>query len=51
MLYEVITVATNDSHYLRVEDHESHDILLCIGTNATVDQQDRFRIDGHGYLV
>jgi DNA polymerase-3 subunit alpha len=24
--------ATNDVHYLKQEDHEAHDILLCIGT-------------------
>src|SRR5437764_1778695 len=24
-------VATNDSHFLRAEDHDAHDILLCIG--------------------
>src|SRR5262245_612974 len=29
-------VATNDSHYLTQDDHGSHDVLLCIGTNATV---------------
>ena len=29
-------VATNDSHYLMPDDHDSHDVLLCIGTNATV---------------
>ena len=39
-------VATNDSHYTLPEEAEAHDVLLCIGTNATVDQQDRFKIDG-----
>ena len=24
-------IATNDSHFLRPEDHDAHDILLCIG--------------------
>jgi len=24
-------VATNDSHFLKKEDHEAHDVLLCIG--------------------
>ncbi len=36
-------VATNDCHYLNPEDVEAHDILLCIGTNATVDDARRFR--------
>lgn len=26
-------VATNDVHFLRKEDHDMHDVLICIGTN------------------
>ena len=44
-------VATNDSHYTLPEEAEAHDVLLCIGTNSTVDQQDRFKIEGTGYYV
>ncbi|MBA4181475.1 MAG: DNA polymerase III subunit alpha [Anaerolinea sp.] len=44
-------VATNDSHYTNPDEHEAHDVLLCIGTNATVDQQDRYKFDGKGYYV
>jgi len=44
-------VATNDSHYTHPGEAEAHDILLCIGTNATVDQKDRYRFDGRGYWV
>jgi DNA polymerase-3 subunit alpha len=36
-------VATNDVHYLRREDAESHDVLLCIQTNKKVSDQDRIR--------
>jgi DNA polymerase-3 subunit alpha len=36
-------VATNDIHYLRKEDSESHDVLLCIQTNKKVSEQDRIR--------
>jgi DNA polymerase-3 subunit alpha len=36
-------VATNDIHYLRKEDSESHDVLLCIQTNKKVSDQDRIR--------
>src|SRR5204862_65836 len=25
-------VATNDAHYLKHDDHEAHDILVCIGS-------------------
>lgn len=36
--------ATNDSHYVTEEDHVLQDVLICIGTGKTVDDQDRFRI-------
>jgi DNA polymerase III subunit alpha len=44
-------VATNDSHYLAPEDEEAHDILLCIGTNATVHDTKRMRMEGGSYYV
>ena len=34
-------VATNDSHYLRPEDADAHDILLCIQTNSQKSEQNR----------
>ena len=40
---ELPLVATNDVHYIRKEDHESQDILLCIQTNKKVTDQDRIR--------
>jgi DNA polymerase-3 subunit alpha len=48
---DVPLVATNDSHYLRVEDHDSHDILLCIGTNATVQEEKRMKMSDPSYHV
>jgi DNA polymerase-3 subunit alpha len=30
--YQVKIIATNDAHYVNVEDNETHDILLCINT-------------------
>lgn len=36
-------VATNDVHYIKKEDYRSHDILLCIQTAKTVDEEDRMR--------
>ncbi len=38
-------VCTNDSHYLRREDSEAHDVLLCIGTGKVVSQPDRMRYE------
>ncbi len=34
-------VATADSHYLRPEDSEAQDVLVCIGTGKTTDDQNR----------
>jgi len=36
-------VATNDVHYYRKDDSESHDVLLCIQTNKKLSDQDRIR--------
>jgi DNA polymerase III subunit alpha len=30
--YNVKTIATNDSHYVDIQDYNAHDILLCINT-------------------
>ena len=42
-------VATNDCHYLRREDHEAHDVLLCIQTGKTVDATDRMKLSNEIY--
>ena len=34
-------VCTNDSHYVRKEDWEAHDILICMQTNQTVNDEGR----------
>ncbi len=36
-------VATNDVHYIMKEDYKSHDILLCIQTGKTVEEENRMR--------
>ena len=38
-------VATNDAHFLRREDHEAHDILLCIGLGKDRSDTNRMRYD------
>jgi DNA polymerase-3 subunit alpha len=43
-------VATNDSHFLRAEDHESHDVLLCIGLKKDRLDADRMRYDNGLYF-
>ena len=38
-------IATNDAHFLRSEDHDSHDVLLCIGLGKDRSDADRMRYD------
>ena len=44
-------VATNDSHYIRPEDAEAHDILLCLQTGARLEEEKRFRLSGPDYYL
>lgn len=44
-------IATNDVHYIRKEDSKAHDVLLCIQTGKTVEDEDRMRYpSGEFYL-
>jgi len=38
-------IATNDSHFLREEDHDAHDVLLCIGLKKDRLDENRLRYD------
>ncbi len=38
-------IVTNDAHYLRREDAKMQDVLLCIQTGKTVDDQNRMRFE------
>ena len=44
-------VATNDCHYIREEDAEAHDLLLCIQTAKKVADEDRLRYEGGQFYV
>jgi DNA polymerase-3 subunit alpha len=44
-------VCTNDMHYLRKEDAEAHDVLLCIGTNRKRDEPGRMRFYGPEFYM
>ena len=44
-------VCTNDAHYLRREDAESHDVLLCIQTGKTVDDENRMRYEPRNFYI
>src|SRR5215216_1073129 len=38
-------VATNDAHFLTKDDHDAHDVLLCIGLGKDRADNDRMRYD------
>ena len=38
-------VATNDAHFLQEDDHEAHDVLLCIGLGKDRDDPNRMHYD------
>jgi DNA polymerase-3 subunit alpha len=50
-LLGVPAVATNDCHYLRRDDAESHEILLAIGTGRTLDDEKRMRFPSNEFFV
>ena len=43
-------VATNDVHFTRKEDGPAHDRLICLTTNANIDDPDRMRYTQQEYL-
>ena len=43
-------VATNDAHFLQADDHEAHDVLLCIGLGNDRSDPARMRYDGGLYF-
>jgi len=44
-------VATNDIHYIYKEDSVSHDVLLCIQTAKTVNDEDRMRYPSEQFYL
>ncbi|WP_461785420.1 DNA polymerase III subunit alpha [Prosthecobacter sp.] len=48
--YSLKTVATNDVHFLNRVDHESHDIMICIGTGASIYDQNRMTYSPEVYF-
>ena len=48
---DIPIVATNDTHYIRREDASAHDLLLCIGTNSTVNDEKRLKMAGDFFYL
>ena len=44
-------VATNDVHYVRREDAVAQDVLMCIQTGSTIDEEDRMRFSNDQFYL
>ncbi len=44
-------VATNDAHYLRKEDAKVQDVMLCVNTRTTRDDEKRMKMEHDGLFV
>ena len=44
-------LATNDAHYTRREEHEAHDVLLCIQTGSHREDTNRLRFEGSEHYL
>ena len=44
-------VCTNDAHYLRKEDAEAHDVLLCIQTGKLLEDENRMRYEPRNFYL
>ncbi len=44
-------IATNDAHYLRKEDAAMQDVLLCIQTGKTVDDENRMKFETEEFYL
>lgn len=49
--YDRPMVATNDCHYIRKEDAEWHEVLLCIQTGKTLADEKRFKFSSDSFYV
>jgi DNA polymerase-3 subunit alpha len=44
-------VVTNDLHYVRREQSEAHDVLLCVGTGSNLDTPGRMRFESNEFYL
>lgn len=49
--FDIKLVITNDSHYLKKEDADWHDTLLCLQTNALKTDENRFHFPNNEFYV
>ena len=48
---DIQPVATNDVHYIKKEDWEMQDVLMCIQTKKTIDDPKRMKFDTHEFYL
>lgn len=48
---DIPLVATNDSHYLRRSDAKAHEVLLCIQTATTLEDEKRMRFENDEFYM
>ena len=44
-------VVTNDLHYVHREQHEAHDVLLCVGTGNNLDTPNRMKFESSEFYL
>ena len=44
-------IATNDLHYVEQADAPAHEALLCVQSGRTLDDPNRFKLEGHDYYL
>ncbi|MHB8959429.1 MAG: DNA polymerase III subunit alpha [Candidatus Limnocylindrales bacterium] len=44
-------IVSNDLHYVHPEQHEAHDVLLCVGTGNNLDTPNRMRFEGPDFYL
>lgn len=49
--FDIKVIATGDAHYLNKEDAKAHEVMLCIQTNSTMNNPNRFKFNGGKYHV
>jgi DNA polymerase-3 subunit alpha len=49
--FDLKLIATNDVHYVKAEDADPHDVLLCVQTGELVTTQDRMRMSDDSYFL
>ncbi|MFK8138561.1 MAG: DNA polymerase III subunit alpha [Bdellovibrionales bacterium] len=49
--YGINVVASNDVHYLKSEESLAQEVLICIGTNKTLQDESRFRLGSDQFYL